>query len=81
KTVSCTVGVNVIWIGDEKFEIDTAPIIASERIFLPMRALFNAFNVSDEHILWDGAEKTVTLSKEVAEDINALNNESFWVKK
>ena len=76
KVVSCTVGSNIIRIGDEEIEIDTAPVIVNDRIFLPMRALFNAFNVSDEHILWDGETKTVTVTKEALEDIKALAEES-----
>ena len=63
KVVSCTVGINVIIIGDESIAIDTAPVIVNDRIFLPMRALFNAFNVSDDQIIWDGEAKTVTVLK------------------
>ena len=72
KVVSCTVGEKAVKIGDDIVEIDTAPVIAGDRIFLPMRALFNAFNVSDEHIIWDGAEKTVTVTKEAIEDIKSI---------
>ncbi|MBR2593287.1 MAG: InlB B-repeat-containing protein [Firmicutes bacterium] len=72
KVVSCTVGVKNIKIGDEVIEIDTAPVIRNDRIYLPMRALFNAFNVSDAHIIWDGASKTVTVTKEALDDIKAL---------
>ncbi len=72
KVVSCTVGEKAVKIGDDIVEIDTAPVIANDRIFLPMRALFNAFNVSDDHIIWDGAEKTVTVTKEAIEDIKSI---------
>ncbi|MBR2593119.1 MAG: InlB B-repeat-containing protein [Firmicutes bacterium] len=72
KVVSCTVGSNIIKIGDEEVEIDTAPVIRNDRIYLPMRALFNAFNVSDDHIAWDGAARKVTVAKEALDDINAL---------
>ncbi|MBR0104486.1 MAG: InlB B-repeat-containing protein, partial [Firmicutes bacterium] len=72
KVVSCTVGEKAVKIGDDIVEIDTAPVIAGDRIFLPMRALFNAFNVSDEHIIWDGETKTVTVTKEALDDINSL---------
>ena len=72
KVVVCTVGSNIIKIGDEEVEIDTAPVIRNDRIYLPMRALFNAFNVSDAHIIWDGASKTVTVTKEALDDIKAL---------
>ncbi|MBQ7242384.1 MAG: hypothetical protein IJS35_06345, partial [Firmicutes bacterium] len=70
--VFCTVGEKVIRIDDEVIQIDTAPVIDGDRIFLPMRALFNAFNVSDDHIIWDGANKTVTVTKEALEDIKSL---------
>ncbi|MBQ2679790.1 MAG: hypothetical protein IJF98_06320, partial [Firmicutes bacterium] len=72
KVVSCTVDEKVIRIGDEEIEIDTAPVIRNDRIYLPMRALFNAFNVSDDHIVWNGVNKTVTVTKEALEDIKAL---------
>ncbi|MBR2593070.1 MAG: carbohydrate-binding domain-containing protein [Firmicutes bacterium] len=72
KVVSCTVGSNIIKIGDEEIETDTAPVIRNDRIYLPMRALFNAFNVSDAHIIWNGVNKTVTVTKEALEDIKAL---------
>ncbi|MBR2594624.1 MAG: copper amine oxidase N-terminal domain-containing protein, partial [Firmicutes bacterium] len=72
KVVSCTVGEKAIKIDDEVIQIDTAPVIDGDRIFLPMRALFNAFNVSDDHIIWDGANKTVTVTKEALEDIKSL---------
>ena len=75
KVVSCTVGSNIITIGDEEIEIDTAPVIVNDRIFLPMRALFNAFNVADEHIIWDAAERSVTITKEALDDIAALTEE------
>ena len=76
KVVSCTVGSNIIKIGDEEIEIDTAPVIRNDRIYLPMRALFNAFNVSDDHIIWDGVNKTVTVTKKALEDIKAIAEES-----
>ncbi|MBQ2679249.1 MAG: InlB B-repeat-containing protein, partial [Firmicutes bacterium] len=76
KVVSCTVGSNIIKIGDEEIEIDTAPVIRNDRIYLPMRALFNAFNVSDVHIIWNGVTKTVTVTKEALDDIKALAEES-----
>ncbi|MBR4015666.1 MAG: InlB B-repeat-containing protein [Anaerotignum sp.] len=63
KVVSCTVNSNVIQIGDEKVTIDTVPVIRNGRIYLPMRALFNAFDVPDENILWDAAARTVTVTK------------------
>ena len=72
KVVSCTVGSNVIMVGDEAMVIDTVPVIRNDRIYLPMRALFNAFNVSDEHIIWDGDERTVTVTKEALDDIAAV---------
>ena len=61
--VSCTVNSNIIKIGDEEVEIDTVPVIRNDRIYLPMRALFNAFNVPNENILWDAAARTVTVIK------------------
>ena len=72
KVVSCKVGDRIIRIGEETIEIDTEPVIVNDRIFLPMRALFNAFNVSDDHIIWNDPEKTVTVTKEALEDIAAL---------
>ena len=75
KVVSCTVGSKIIKIGDEEVEVDTAPVIRNDRIYLPMRALFNAFNVSDAHIIWDGQKKTVTVTKEALDDIKALEAE------
>ena len=72
KIVFCTVNSNIIKIGNEEIEIDTVPVIRNDRIYLPMRALFNAFNVSDDHIAWDGATRTVTVAKEALDDIAAL---------
>ena len=63
KVVSCTVNSYVIKIGDEEVTIDTVPVIRNDRIYLPMRALFNAFNVPDENIIWDAAARTVTVTK------------------
>ncbi|MBR4015075.1 MAG: InlB B-repeat-containing protein [Anaerotignum sp.] len=63
KVVSCTVNSNVIQIGDEKVTIDTVPVIRNGRIYLPMRALFNVFDVPDENILWDAVARTVTVTK------------------
>ncbi|MBQ2679592.1 MAG: hypothetical protein IJF98_05305, partial [Firmicutes bacterium] len=70
--VSCTVGSNVIKVGDQDMVIDTVPVIRNDRIYLPMRALFNAFNVSDAHIIWDGENRTVTVTKEALDDIAAV---------
>jgi len=75
KVVSCTAGVKMIKIGGEEVEIDTAPVIRDDRIFLPMRALFNAFNVSDDHILWDEIARTVTVTREALKDMEALKAE------
>ena len=72
KDVSMRAGDTIIRIGGETFEIDTAPIIVNGRIFLPMRALFGAFNVSDENIKWNKPEKTVTVTREALEDIEDL---------
>ena len=67
--VSCTVGSNVIKVGEEEVVIDTVPVIVNDRIYLPMRALFNAFNVSDENIIWDGETRTVTVKKDTVNGI------------
>ena len=74
--VSCTVGSNVIKVGDQDMVIDTVPVIRNDRIYLPMRALFNAFNVSDAHIIWDGENRTVTVTKEALDDIAAVTAEA-----
>ena len=74
KIVSCTVGSDIIMTGNERVKIDSAPVIVNSRIFLPMRALFNAFNVSDDHILWNDPEKTVTVTKEALKDIAAIKD-------
>ena len=47
---------------EEAFETDVAPFIDTNgRTMLPLRALANAFNISDEDIKWDDATKTVRL--------------------
>ena len=48
--------------GEEK-EMDVAPYIKSDRTFLPVRYVAYAVGVSEENILWDAVNRTVTIFK------------------
>jgi len=50
-------------VGGVEKEMDVAPYIKDGRTFLPVRYVAEALGVSSENILWDAANKTVTLLK------------------
>ncbi len=51
-------------VGDTKVTSDVAPYIdGNSRTMLPVRAMANALNVTDSSILWNDAEKSVTIFK------------------
>lgn len=57
-----TIGKNGYVVEENEVESDAAPYIDTNgRTMLPLRALANAFNISDEDIKWDDYTKTVTL--------------------
>lgn len=51
-------------VGETVVTMDAAPFIdASNRTMLPLRAFANALGVSDENIVWNGTERSVTIFK------------------
>lgn len=63
--VSVKVGEKFISTGTKTVMMDTTAVIKDGRVYLPMRAVLNAFSVSDEDIEWDEKEKSVTVYCEV----------------
>lgn len=57
-------------IGEAKYTLDgveitmdVAPYIKDSRTFMPIRYVANALGISDNNIMWDGVNQTVTLMK------------------
>lgn len=59
--VKLTIGSSTAYINGVAKTLDAAPINRNNRTMLPVRFLANAFGVSDDGILWDGATSTATL--------------------
>ena len=62
KTISCTIGSNVLTVNGVISEMDTAPIISNGVTFLPLRPLLNAFGITD--VNWDDTTATVSYEAE-----------------
>ncbi|MBQ7660880.1 MAG: copper amine oxidase N-terminal domain-containing protein [Clostridia bacterium] len=59
--VELTIGSDTAYLNGKAHTLDAAPINRNNRTMLPVRFLANAFGVSDDGILWDGATRTATL--------------------
>lgn len=61
KKILVKIGDKYITAGTKTIFMDTTAVIKDGRVYLPMRAVLNALNVSDEDIEWDEKEKSVTV--------------------
>lgn len=50
-------------VDGKEMTMDTAPLVAWDRAFLPVRFAANALNVSDDNIVWDDKTSTATIFK------------------
>lgn len=62
-TASFVIGATDYTVNGNKLTMDVAPIIKDGRTFLPVRYVAQALGVSDDNIIWDGVNETVTLLK------------------
>ena len=42
--------------------MDSPAEISKDRIFIPLRNLYHAFEIPDENIIWDSIEQTVKIN-------------------
>ncbi|MEW6771669.1 MAG: copper amine oxidase N-terminal domain-containing protein [Bacillota bacterium] len=56
-----TIGSNEYRVGEEEKEMDVAPYIKKGRTYAPVRYLAYAAGLTDNDIVWDGQNRTVTL--------------------
>lgn len=56
-----TIGSNRYRVGEEEKEMDVAPYVKDGRTYGPVRYLAYAVGLTDDCILWDGQDKSVTL--------------------
>ncbi|MGE4214194.1 MAG: copper amine oxidase N-terminal domain-containing protein [Anaerotignaceae bacterium] len=59
--ISVKIGEKFITTATKTVFMDTTAVIKEGRVYLPMRAVLNALNVSDDNIKWDDKEKSVTV--------------------
>lgn len=59
--ISIKIGEKFITSSTKTIYMDTTAVIKDGSVFLPMRAVFNAFGINDKDILWDEKEKEVTV--------------------
>ncbi|BAU26525.1 copper amine oxidase-like protein [Aneurinibacillus soli] len=50
-------------VDGKEMTMDSAPLVAWDRAFLPVRFAANALNVSDDNIIWDDKTSTATIFK------------------
>jgi hypothetical protein len=60
-TVKFVIGQNSYTVNNVTTQMDVAPYIKNGRTYLPVHFVANALGVSDQNIIWDGANRTVTL--------------------
>ncbi|WP_157935563.1 copper amine oxidase N-terminal domain-containing protein [Kyrpidia spormannii] len=59
-----TVGSNSYTVNGVQQTMDVAPYLKNDgRVMLPVRFVANALGVTDDHIVWNGADKSVTIFK------------------
>lgn len=63
--IAMFIGSPYIYLDDEEFKIDTAPIIVNDRTLVPLRVIGEALNGDVE---WDGESRTVTIEINEIED-------------
>lgn len=51
------------YVDGKVYIMDTLPYIKDNRTYLPVRYVANALGIEDSNIMWDGASKTIILSK------------------
>lgn len=56
-----TIGSNKYLIGDEEKDMDVAPYIKNGRTYAPVRYLAYAAGLTEDQIIWDAVNRTVTL--------------------
>lgn len=66
--ITMLIGKPYIYLDDEEFEIDTAPMIVNDRTLVPLRAIGESLNGDVE---WDGELRTVTITIPERETYNA----------
>lgn len=59
---------NIISNG-RNFKFDTPPVIRESRVLIPVRAITEAFGAE---VIWDSEKKTVTITKEVEDELDEL---------
>ena len=78
-SVQLTVGNKIAGLDGNDVTLDAAPINRNNRILLPVRFLANAFGVSNDGILWDGATSTATLKTADTEIVIKIGANSMTV--
>jgi hypothetical protein len=63
KPVTMTVGSTVYTVGGVEMTMDVAPYIKNSRTYFPVRYVANALNITNDNVVWDGAQRTVTIFK------------------
>jgi hypothetical protein len=76
KTIVVQIGVNVVIVNGVRTVIDTTPVIKDGRTVLPFRAMFNAFGISDDCIVWDNTNKRVIVTKDAVDELKAMKEEA-----
>lgn len=72
KKVVVQVGRNVIVVNGVETVIDTIPVIKDSRVFLPLRAMLNAFGIADSRIVWNADKGQVIIVQDAKLDLQAL---------
>jgi len=62
-SASFIVGSTKARINGESIDMDIAPYMRDNRVYVPMRFAANALGVSDNNIIWDQTNQTITLVK------------------
>jgi hypothetical protein len=57
--IKLTIGSTTVYVNDEAFEVDVAPMLASGRTLVPLRFVAELFNFSVD---WDNQERIVTIT-------------------
>ncbi len=61
KQVVITIGETSMTVGQDEMTMDVAPYIQDNRTMLPVKYVSNAIGISDQNIIWDANNKTVTV--------------------
>ena len=72
KKVVVQVGRNVIIVNGVETVIDTIPVIKDSRVFLPLRAMLNAFGIADSRIVWNAEKGQIIIAQDAKADLQAL---------